>query len=189
MANIDLNTGINGIRGHINGWVYRRVNGQTILAPMPAPSSKPASPSQIAQRESFANAASWARSVLADILTRPIYAAVSLEQKKPIFSVAIGDFFNPPRITFINPAAYHGHVGEKIKVLATDDVEVMSVRVALRETSGALIEQGNAVKSGEDWLYTATTLVALGHPIKIEATAVDRPGNTGTRDLPHTVTA
>jgi hypothetical protein len=189
MADINLNTGINGIRGRINGWIYKQVNGRTILAPIPVRSTKPPSAGQIAQRESFANAASYGRSVLADPLLRPIYEGVSTEQRKPIFAVAIGDFFTPPRITFINVSNYHGAVGQKIKVLAVDDVQVMSVRVELRETTGVLIEQGAAIKTGEDWFYTATTLVALGRAIKIVATATDRPGNTGLREITHTVSA
>jgi hypothetical protein len=42
-----------------------------------------------------------------------------------------------------------------------------------------LIEQGAAAKINNEWFYTATTVVATGHAVKITATATDRPGNTG----------
>src|SRR6185503_3841547 len=126
---------------------------------------------QLAQRDAFAEAAAYGRSVLGNPTLRPLYEAVARFVRKPVFAVAIGDYFTPPRVRIINVTGYHGHVGDKILILASDDVDVMSVSVALKEPTGAVIEQGAAIKTGEDWYYTATTVVALGHAIKIDVTA------------------
>jgi hypothetical protein len=187
MAELNLNGGINDIRGRFQGWVYKRVNGKPVLAPMPRRSLKAPSEGQVLQRDAFANAAAYGRSVLGNPALRPLYDAVANERRKPVFAVAIGDFFTSPQVRIINVSGYHGHIGDKILVLATDDVNVMSVHVALKDANGTLIEQGAAIKTGEDWYYTASTVVVLGRAIKIDVTATDRPGNTGFRSLNHTV--
>ena len=186
MAKLTLNSALKKIRGGIDDWVYRRVGSKMVISPRPEASMAPPTEGQLAVRNAFRAAASYGRASLADPARRAVYDAVALAREQPVLSVAIGDFFNPPQVHVVDTSAYKGQVGDKIKVLASDDVEVMSVNIDIRETGGTLIEQGAATKISEEWIYTATTAVAPGHPVKITATATDRPGNTGQLGKDHT---
>ena len=67
---------------------------------------------------------------------------------------------------------------------ASDDIDVVSVHVAISKATGEPIESGAAVKTAADpgrWTYTTTASVAPGTPIKVEVGATDRPGHTGTK--------
>jgi hypothetical protein len=59
--------------------------------------------------------------------------------------------------------------------------------VILRSAANVVLEQGAAVLTDGVWHYTATTVVAKGTEIAVEAVATDRPGHTGTRVLTQTV--
>src|SRR5256885_16595682 len=121
MAKLDRNKGINEIRGHLNGWVYRRgLDGKLAIAPMPKANLNPPSAGQLQQRQSFEDATTYAKYALGDAILRPVYERAAATERKPIFALAVRDFFTPPRGTLINARAYHGHVGEKLVILATD---------------------------------------------------------------------
>jgi hypothetical protein len=65
----------------------------------------------------------------------------------------IGDYFKPPRITGIVRDAYHGRIGDKIAIVADDDVGVLKLTVAIHDANThALVESGEAVPVGEDCL-------------------------------------
>jgi hypothetical protein len=190
MAKSKLNGALSDIRGRLEGWVYRRnLDGGISICPIPVKSSRPSSEAQVNHRQSFRDAAAFARSVLANPATRPTYEALARELKKPVFSLAIRDYFQPPRVSHIGFLGYHGRIGDPIVVRAIDDVEVMSVALTLLLPDDSVVEQGAAVKTGEDWIYTATAAIAAGQAIKVRVTAMDRPENEAMREEEHTVTA
>jgi hypothetical protein len=79
----------------------------------------------------------------------------------------------------VDVSGYHGHVGDPIRVGATDDGEVAGVTVTVR-TNSAVLESGAAtmgVTPDAPWVYVATVAVAAGQAVTIEATARDRAGN------------
>ena len=87
----------------------------------------------------------------------------------------------------IDTSAYHGAVGNVIKVRASDDFEVTAVTVLLKDGEGGVIQQGAAVLVDGVWQYTATGGIAVGEELIIEAIATDRPGHTGSLSVPHVV--
>src|SRR5581483_8258437 len=89
------------------------------------------------------------------------------------------DFLNPPVVEEIDASEYEGQPGGLIRVIATDDVEVVSVGVAIRTASGVLVEDGSATKLHGVWRYVATGAAPAGAPLVITATAKDRPGHSG----------
>ncbi len=67
-------------------------------------------------------------------------------------------------------SGYAGAVGDPIVGQASDDFDVVGVRVALTQADGSAIEEGDAAetppKSGR-WVYTATAAVPPGTTVRI----------------------
>ena len=70
-----------------------------------------------------------------------------------------------------------------VRVIATDDVEVVSVSVSLRTAAGAELERGPGAKVHGIWRYPATVAVPPGERVTIHATATDRPGHEGVGEV------
>jgi hypothetical protein len=178
MAKLDLNTALKGLHGRVDGWVYRQVNGRTVIGPKPV-FTKPPTAGQLAFKERFKEATAYGRAALADPVAGPLYLAKARTRKLPTFAVIIADYFKSPEVKSIDTVDYHGHIGDPVKVTAIDDFEVVGVNVVIRDDTDAVLEQGAAVLTGEKWTYTATVAVPVGEAVTIEATAKDRPGHTG----------
>jgi accessory colonization factor AcfC len=97
------------------------------------------------------------------------------------------DYLTPPEVLAVETGAYDGAVGDPIVVRAVDDVAVAEVRVTLRDGAGAVLEQGVATAATGIWTYAATTVVAAGTVVAVEAVATDRPGNTGRKTVTDTL--
>lgn len=66
---------------------------------------------------------------------------------------------------------------EQKSIRATDDFEVVTVMVKIENADGSLVEEGNAINNGAEWIYTATALNADLSGDKITITASDHPNN------------
>lgn len=183
MAKITLNSALNGIRGRIDNWVYRKFGDQVIISRRPE-FHGPLSAAQLAVRERFGEAAAYARSALADPVRLPPYQAAARAKGMSLFAFVMGDFLNPPVVSAIDAAGYHGRAGDLIKVSASDDFEVASVSVVIRDATDAVLEQGPAALTDGGWTYVATVAVAAGETVTIEAVAKDRPGHPGSQSVP-----
>jgi hypothetical protein len=104
--------------------------------------------------------------------------------QKPAYAVAVRDFFTPPTVDAIELSAYRGRFGDRMVVVATDDAGVISVDVAIKDMTGAVLERGRAQRSDGRWIYTATADAPAGQALTVEVTATDRPGNTGAKSVP-----
>jgi hypothetical protein len=80
-------------------------------------------------------------------------------------------------------SGYRGQPGGVIAVIATDDLEVVSVGVAIHTQSGGVVERGAAAKTHGVWRYAATATAPAGEPLTIVVTATDRPGHEGSRTV------
>ena len=74
MAKAILSSVLAGLRGRIDGMVFRQQAGQTVVTPRPKVSGRASTPAQLAARERFSRAAAFGRSVSADPALRTIYA-------------------------------------------------------------------------------------------------------------------
>ena len=186
MAKIELNSAIRRIQGKMDNWVYRR-NGDGVSISKRPTITKPPTAGQLAVREKFRAAAAYAQSVQLDAIQRPRYAAAAQKRGARPFAFAVADFLNPPQVMAIDTSAFHGAVGDLIKVRAVDGFEVTGVTVMLKDGDGGVIQQGAAVLADGVWQYAATGGIAVGEELVIEAIATDRPGHTGSLSIAHVV--
>jgi len=180
MAKIELNSALKAIHGGLDNWVYRNIRGQMVLSRRPTASGT-VSEAQADVRERFRHAAAYAKATLLDTIQRAAYDMVAKAKGLPVFSVMLTDFLKPPVVELLDLTAYHGQVGDVIRVSASDYVGVTAVNVAIRAPDLTVREEGAAVLQSGVWVYTATTLRIAEEAVTITATAVDRPGHTGTK--------
>lgn len=187
MAKTPVNSGLEQVRGRIGGWVYRLLEGETIIAPRPqrATDDNPTE-TQKGVRETFRRAASYAKAVFDDPVRKAANLQLALKRgfaASRLFAFLVQDYAKPPEITEVNTSGYARQAGNPIDVFATDNGEVVGVHVALKEADGTVLEQGAAVVADAGWRYVATTTIPPGDPITVEVTATDRPGGRGIRSV------
>lgn len=184
MAHVKLNPVLESVRGKVGDLVFRKRNGTMFIARKPDAGNRVFTEAQKAVQERFRQAAIYGKMVMADAQARATYEQAARKKGHPIFSLMVGDFFNAPSVDEIDMTAYNGEVGNTIAIRASDDFDVVGVTVAIANASGDPIESGAAVKSTVDsgrWVYTTSTSVPEGTPIRVEVTATDRPGHKTTR--------
>jgi hypothetical protein len=172
------------IHGRVGNLVFRSHGGRTIVSQRPAPRRDRPTERQLAQRLRFRAAAHYACSALANPAGLAFYAATARQRNLSPKSAAISDYLNAPVIHDIAFALYQGHAEDEIIIHATDDTEVVSVTVAIKDMTGRELERGPARLWDGAWIYDATTTAPAGHPLTIQVTAMDRPGNEVTRSTP-----
>src|SRR5436853_7941849 len=100
MAETTPNTALQDIRGRINKWVYRRVNGRTIIAPFRQPTAPPTA-GQLMVRDKFSRPAAWARVQFGNPAQRAIYDEIARETEKPVSALRSTDYVYDPRIQHV----------------------------------------------------------------------------------------
>ena len=190
MARVKLNPVLEQMRGQIGDLVFKRYGDDVVVARKPEPASGEATPAQQATREHFRQAALYGKLVMADPATKPLYDAAAKAKGKPVFSLAVADFFHAPEVNEVDLSAYSGAVGDEIIIQAWDDFGVTGVEMTLTNPAGDLLERGAAVESPTGsgrWVYAATTAVAAGTTVRLTVTAHDRPGNVTIHEADRTV--
>ena len=182
MGKTPVNTALGTVSGRIDDWVYRRTLRGVVVArrPRPGPPVEPTA-AELEVQNRWKAAAKYARTVMQSPAKKESYVAQAKEEKLSVWSLAMRDYLTPPAVDQIDLAAYHGQTGQVIKVLASDDVAVTEVKVVLRRLDNLEVEQGLAVLTAGEWLYTATTTVPPDTGLFVEATAQDRACNTHAR--------
>jgi hypothetical protein len=183
MARAHLHPAFDGFSGTSGTMVFRRMNGETFISRRPESRKQKSSTAQQAQRDRFRDAMFYARTVLADRWQRRIYDDLAKQLDRRADKLVASDFLTPPVIDEIDATEYSRQVGGVIRVFATDDVEVVLVRIRIRTTGGTLVEEGAAAKVHGLWRYTATAVPPSGEALTITAIAKDRPGNEGSGTL------
>lgn len=180
MAKVELNPIFDAVHGKIGDLVLKQYGGDTLMTRLADPTTRAPSAAQLAHQERFRQAAAYGKQVLADPALRAEYLARAQALNLPLFALTVADFFNKPVVTGMDLSAYHGQVGETIRVYTRDEGQVVKVHVTVAN-EGTTLEQGEATEtapgSGE-WEYTTTT--ATGLPVTVTATATDRAGNVGS---------
>lgn len=189
MATVIFNSAFGPISGRLGDVVFRKCGDRTIACRAPSRRRAPLTPRQLAHRDRFRQATFYARAVMADPASKAFYAQGAKATGKPLFSIATGDYLNPPVVDQILLWEYDGHAGSAIVIYARDDVEVIDVTVAILDMTGRVLESGPAVLDDGRWIYTASFDAPAGQPLTVEATATDRPRNTGTKSVPWVPTA
>lgn len=177
MAKATLNSVVGGISGKSGGFVFRQMGGETFISQPASVRPGTGSRAQQAQRDRFKQATWYARRVLADPCQLEAYQALGKQLNRRADELVTGDFLTPPVVDRIDVSSYQGQPGGVIRVLATDDIEVVSVDVTVQAAGDVLIERGPAAKVHGVWCYTAIASAPVGAALTIIATAKDRPGN------------
>lgn len=183
MARARLNPILAQLRGQVGDLVFKHYGDRVVVSKKPDMSRITPSRAQETHRHRFARAVAYGRRVLADPEARAAYEAPARAAGKSVYGMSISDFFHGPSVDAVDPSGYAGSPGDRIVVVARDDVRVRAVTLALTDRDGAAIEGGQAVLTdgGLRWVYAATAAVARGTTVRITATAVDLPGGTGDR--------
>ncbi|WP_315051757.1 hypothetical protein [Capnocytophaga leadbetteri] len=170
------------LRGEVGKTIVFRQRGEkTFVARYPRPRNPElkATEKQLKHRSKFQEAVLYAKSVLANPTQKALYQADHKVKRKLMsaFNVAIADYLNPPVVRRIDVSNYRGKIGDKIYFIILDDISVQSVKVALHQSGDTLIEQGDAVKEGMLYVYTATTNQSSFTGSILTVTVTDLPKN------------
>jgi hypothetical protein len=176
MAKVELNEMVGGLRGKIDGWVYRKQDGQTIVTPYKAPRANKQSAAQKKTRVRFRQAQAYAATVLADPLWRAVYQKLGADRKRPPNALLVANFLTPPVIDRIDLSTYRGRAGGIIRIVAFDSIEVCAVVVTIRDSRGTELEAGAATSEHGVWSYHATMTASADAELQIEVTARNRAG-------------
>ncbi len=164
--------------------VFRKVNGETILALSPSKRTTDYSEQELAVQERFLQARDYADYVQLKPDLLALYQQAAEEAgKSSAYALAREDWFKPPKVTALRLDDYNGQAGSLVKFITRDELGVVKAVVTIcDEEEGTLIEQGLAVEEVEGaghWLYTATTQAPSGRSVTVEVEAYDHPGNKG----------
>lgn len=164
MSNTTENSLTRTYRGKFGkDFVLRNRGDVSIMAKTPKKSSKAPADSQLAIRRKLKNLAGsrWAKEALKDPETLAFYQSIA-QGMKTSYVMALSDYMHTPTVDDIDVAKYKGNVGDKIMVVATDNIKVRSVTVTINSAKGELIETGPCTEdlSADAWCYNATAAVA-----------------------------
>lgn len=168
--------GLNGKVGDLIVFIQR--NGKTFVSKVPKDRTGDYTDNQKAHQLKFQKATLYAKSVMNDPAQNQIYSAAADASKGiSTYNVAVADLLKAPDIESIDLSAYTGKVGDTIKIMVLDDFAVKAVTVKIENADGGVVEEGSAIDSGFEWLYTATANNSDLAGDKITIKATDNPAN------------
>ena len=150
MAKVHNNIFVRGLSGKLAGQFVLRTlrDGRTVVCKIPDFSNRKLSKDQKNHHKRFRAASAYAKSASR---SNPIYAQVAAGTMKNAYNVALGDWFHPPVIHAVERR------GEVVRVQATDDVRVASVRVVVLDEKEKMLEKGEGIRGKENWWQYALT--------------------------------
>jgi hypothetical protein len=186
MAKLKDKSEISGMFGE--SLTVRKVNGQVIVKNRPKRKGKKGKLSEKlqAQRTRFQAAVAYAKTQSQDEEARALYAKAIKGKFESVYSVALADFINAPKVNTIDARRYDGKIGDRIGLHAKDDFMVTAMKVRITDADGVVIEEGDATECGPgiyNWIYTATAANPSLKGTKITAFAWDRPGNEASLEV------
>lgn len=174
MAHIELSGAVGKLTGKLDGWLYRQVNGRTVVQRHRGPAREGPSAAQQNQRERFRAAQQYAAEVLAHPLRRLAYQKLGRARQRPPNALLVSNFLNPPVLEMIELNGYEGGAGHLIEIVALDAIAVAEVTVRILTAAGALVEAGRAVPDHDLWTYRTTQRVPAGTSWRVEVSARNR---------------
>ena len=140
MAKVCLNPIMERISGHVGDLVFRRYVDRVILARTPNQEGLHPSAAQLTHRKHFQLAVQYAKGSLA---THQAWAKVL---HKPVVSLTVGDYLNPPSVSAVDLSGFAGAAGDRINFHTEDDFRVASAQVTIAQRDGTPIESGSATR-------------------------------------------
>ncbi len=181
MAIVSEDSPYHGRRGKDGQLVFRQLNGKTVVQAAGRKPSGPVSAATQAQREFMFRSRQYGKAQSDDPVTKALYASGVSREFPSAYAVASRDYRNPPEITLLDVGGYRGQLGDAIRVLATDDFEVVAVQVCILAPDGHVQEAGPALRQADgSWRYEARQTALATAGLVVLAEACDRPGNAAT---------
>ncbi len=179
MAESKNNIITHGLSGKVGDLiVFSQRNGKTIVSRAPRDKITEDTQNQKEHKRKFQRAILYSKGVMSNPDTKEEYAEKADRSKGiTVHNVAVADFLNAPDIDSIDASAYTGKIGDTIRIVALDDFAVKMVTVKIENADGSLVEEGEAIDNGAEWIYTATANNADLSGDKITVTATDNPDN------------
>jgi len=180
MSKVEMHAPFTTFSGTIGKLVYRKVRGRTIVAMKPD-ADRTLSQAEVAHRQDFAQAATWAKAALQDEELRPFYEALGKQRDIPARAAAVSDYLKRPTLEALDLSEYEGQAGNRIYFMASDNGGLVDATVAIGDGNGTVFESGGAVEVDADtgyWMYTALNSIPDGTVATINVKVSDRPGNT-----------
>ncbi len=163
MAKVKKNSLLDGLRGKVGGMVFRQMpDGSTVASAKPDFSERVSSPAQKECQDRFKLGQAYA----SQAKDWPFYVEYAREHKKRAYNLAFSDWMRSPVIHSIE------RCNGRVRVEASDNVQVVKVEVRILDGEGRVLEQGQAEQVDPlGWEY------APGTEGTVEASAWDMAGN------------
>ncbi|CEN39197.1 hypothetical protein [Capnocytophaga cynodegmi] len=184
MAQSNNNIVTHGLSGKVGDiLVFSQRNGKTIVSKAPKRKAE-FSDKQKEHHQKFQKAVIYAKGALQNPTTKQMYdEAAAKKEGLNSYNIAVADLMNAPKIEQIDLSAYTGQVGDLIKIKAYDDFAVKAVTVEIQNSEGTLVEKGNAIDNGLEWIYTTTVNNPNLSGDKIIVRATDNPDNLTEKEV------
>ena len=157
--------GLSGNLGRSRLQFKKGRNGKTIVALNPVFSeNRIFNETQLAQQEAFRQATQYAKVAR----NQSLYVNLARGADATPYNLALSDWFNPPVIHEVSRG------DSCIRVVATDNVQVTKVLIAISDDEGKTVEQGQATMK-YDTLWEYTTSAPAEASVTVEA--FDLAGN------------
>jgi len=160
MAKSKTNIITHGYHGKVGDQFVLRVRGNnSMLCSKPDRSNVVLTQNQVDQTRRFSGSVNYAKNALADPVKKAYYESRA-DKNVSAYNRAVADFLTKPWIDQIDAIDYRGHAGDKICIIASDNVKVNSVNVSIRSSADSELETGACIFDNQNmnWVYTATTL-------------------------------
>jgi hypothetical protein len=160
-------------------FVFRQVNGKTIIAPLPKKPRK-ASAKQVAVRKKFFTASLYAKAALAHPEMKAEYAAIA-EQKKfkgGAMVAAMTDFLTSTQLAMAYAHQFNDRIGFPITLVLVDNYKGREMTVSISNKDGTITESGKAsfVFGDLAWRYITTVPYTNIEGYTLQVTVKDRVG-------------
>jgi len=178
MAKVSLNPILQRISGHVGGYVYKTINGKAFLAKKPVFRRRKWSSKQRQGHARLEAAADYANAVWKIPEERAFYEALRRKRKAwRAYSLATGDFLNPPTIESLEVLRLEKSGAARLRVVARDDVAVVRVVILVKRSTGkVLLERPATLTPSGAWELDVENWPAV-KDVQIEVAAEDRPRN------------
>jgi len=187
MAKLAKNSPLQGLRGKIGDYLFRQVQGETIVSQLPAKRKKKPSSLQSYYQDKFTDASRYAKAITRTPEGKAKYKEIATRLGLPnAYTAALKEYLQQATIESIDDSNYTGTAGDEITIKADkNDFPITEVVVTLTDGNNIVIEEGKATKHRKSafWTYKAQKDFEGVGPVKITAIVHDIPGNIVTREV------
>ena len=184
MVKVKKNLLLTGLVGALNKqFVLKQYGSVTVISAYPDMSKVVKTDKQRKENHKFRQAMAYARSQMADPVSKAEYKAKAKGLQKP-HNVAMADFYHPPEIKNIDLTGFHGQKNDVIIIHAIDDFKVVRVTVSISDSKGTVLETGEALQLTKwKWKYKVENEYDTADTLQMTATAWDKPGNMARAEI------